>query len=94
MDITGRGAPEGGVGGCVGGLFAVGAERIGVVGLPGNFVDGVRAEGVGGGGRARREGLGREFGGGVVAYLKTGFVLRRRQYLPLEWSLGDAHCRV
>ena len=80
MNITRRGAAEGGVGGCVGGFFAVGAEGIGVVGLAGDFVDGIRAEGVRGGGRARREGLGGEFGGGIVAYLKTGFVLRRRQY--------------
>lgn len=65
-----------GVGFC--GLFAVGALAGLVVGLAGDLGAGVGREGVGGGGGAGGKGLGVEFGGGVVADLDAGFVLRER----------------
>lgn len=43
--------------------------------MGGGFGNGVRGEGVGGGGAACGEGLGAEGGGGVVAELDAGFVL-------------------
>ena len=48
-------------------FFAVTTVHVGVVGLAGSFVDGVRFKCVGGGGGAGWEGFGAELGDSVVA---------------------------
>lgn len=56
----------------------MGALREVVVGLAGRLGDGVGGEGAVGRGAAGGEGLGVEFGGGVVADEDAGFVLGGR----------------
>ena len=53
----------------------MGAERVVIVGLARGFVDRVGSEGIGFRGGARREGLGGEFGGGVVADVDARLML-------------------
>lgn len=92
MHVRGSGATEGGLGGGDGAFFAVGAVGEVVVGLAGDFADGVGSEGAVFRSGAGGKGFGVEFGEGVVADFDAGFMLGRglgmkgKVWRGEEWS--------